>query len=208
MDDPKHQRRLEIFNAAYQVLSEKGYKGTSMLAVAKAASASNETMYNWFNNKQGLLAAMIEDNADKAGRFLSDSFSQQAITSTSQLAAKLEEFGDVLLRLLTSEKSVSLNRAAAADVANGNVLGDLLAENGRNKIMPLLAKFFEDAQQNGLIKQNDPREIAEVYIALLIGDVQIRRVIGVMNSPDPGNTKIHSQRVVELVLQLFGTGSN
>ncbi len=62
-DENRRMRQQLIFAATYRLLAEKGYKGTSMLAVAKAAGASNETMYNWYGNKQGLLAAMIEDNA-------------------------------------------------------------------------------------------------------------------------------------------------
>ena len=50
-DDKKQQRRRQIEAAAYDLLVQYGYDGTSMLAVAKAAKASNETMYRWYGDK-------------------------------------------------------------------------------------------------------------------------------------------------------------
>jgi len=202
--DLKEARRLAIFEAAYQVLAEKGYKGTSMLAVAKAAGASNETLYNWFGNKQGLLAAMIEENARTASDVLGQVFMQEESAATPNTMQRLEHFGTVLLDLLTSERSVALNRAAAADVSAGGTLGALLSQHGRQKVMPLLAQTFEHAQKEGIIADHDTEEIAEIYVTLLLGDIQIRRVIGALQAPNAENTLRHSQRVIELILDLFG----
>ena len=198
--DAKQQRRLDIFEAAYRVIEEKGYKGTSMLAVAKKAGASNETMYSWFGNKQGLFAAMIEENARAASDVISGVFE----TGANPLKT-LEAFGATLLQLIGGDKAIALNRAAAADVSQGGKLGQLLAENGRNKVAPMISGTFAAAQKDGLIRQHDPDEIAEIYIALLLGDIQIRRVIGVTDAPDPDATLIHSQRVNEIIVELFGT---
>ncbi len=204
--EKKQERQQAIFAAAYKVLGEKGYKGTSMLAVAKMAGASNETMYNWFGNKQGLLAAMIESNAAGASNILESALSPNDMTS-EEVTQILERFGDVLLQMLTGEKAVALNRAAAADVSDGNILGQLLADNGREKIVPQLVQFFEVAIKNKRFKTHDSREMTEIYLALLLADVQIRRVIGVTNAPDPAATKMHSQRVSELFGQLFANKS-
>jgi len=197
--DAKQKRKLAIFDAAYTVMAEKGYKGTSMLAVAKAAGASNETLYNWFGNKQGLFAAMVEENARSASDVLSKVFDDTDPLET------LEVFGARLLELITGEKAIALNRAAAADVAEGGILGNLIAEHGRRKVVPMVSRTFQIAQQLGLIRQHDPDEIAEIYIAMLLADIQIRRVIGVTGAPDTAATRNHSQRVSELIVELFGT---
>ena len=206
-DENRRKRQQMIFAATYRLLAEKGYKGTSMLAVAKVAGASNETMYNWFGNKQGLLAAMIKDNAAGARNVILDGFPSGAVINIEELARVLEDFGDSLLQMLTGERAVALNRAAAADVSEGNALGPLLAENGRETVVQLLLQFFEQAIVAGLFQNHDSREMTEIYLALLLGDVQIRRVIGVTNEPDPAATRMHSQRVIELFVQLFKPGS-
>ena len=62
--ESQKERRMRIENAAYAVLRDKGYKGTSMLAIAKKAGCSNETLYRWYGNKQTLLASLVVANAE------------------------------------------------------------------------------------------------------------------------------------------------
>ena len=204
MTDAKRIRRLAIFDAAYSLLAEKGYKGTSMLAVARAAGASNETMYNWFGSKQGLMAAMIEENAHSASGILNDFLSSKNSKLQSEPIRLLETFGDMLLELFTSEKTIALARAAAADVAEGGNLGDLINIHGRKQIMPQLISVVTLAQKVGIFRQHDPSEIAEIYYSLLLSDIQVRRVIGVTTAPTREITLVHSQRVIELMIELFG----
>ena len=202
----KSGRERQIFEAAYKVLSQKGFKSASMLAIAKTAGASNETMYNWYGNKQGLLAAMIRDNADRVAAELEE-FASDAPGKDSDPVASLEKFGSKLLDLLTGERSVLLNRAAAADVADGGLLGKLLAEHGRSRMVPLVSRTIAAAQEAGRLRAHDPQEITEIYLALLLGDIQIRRVIGVTQAPPREAIAVHSQRVIELLLDLFGSKS-
>ena len=53
-EEKKSLRQQQIEDAAYEVLEAKGYDGTSMLGIARQARASNETLYNWYGDKQGL----------------------------------------------------------------------------------------------------------------------------------------------------------
>ncbi|MCI4664897.1 MAG: TetR/AcrR family transcriptional regulator, partial [Neomegalonema sp.] len=157
-------RRLEVYEVAYEVLAEKGYKSASLLAIAKAAKASNETLYNWFGNKQGLLAAMIEENAKSSAHAL-----EQAIAAEMPLREALAGFGPVLLTLITSERAAVLNRAAAADVAQGGTLGALLERHGRSRIKGLVRQLLERAASRGEIEIADGAVLGELYLAALIG---------------------------------------
>lgn len=62
-DESKAERQREIEAVAYRLIRDHGYGGVSMLAIAKEAKASNETLYRWYGSKRGLLAAMVERNA-------------------------------------------------------------------------------------------------------------------------------------------------
>lgn len=182
-EDAKAERRTQIIEAAYAVLAEKGYAGTSMLAVAKRARASNETLYNWFGSKQGLFQAMVEENARTAATIL-----EEHLGGGSDTAATLGRLGPMLLRLVTSERAIALNRAAAADATDTGVLGRTIAQSGRHRIVPLLERMFDRAAASGEMAALSPSEAAELYIGVLVGDLQIRRVIGVM--PEPGEDEI------------------
>lgn len=48
---------------AVATLAEYGYRESTMLEVARRASASKETLYAWFGSKPGLFQAVIRRNA-------------------------------------------------------------------------------------------------------------------------------------------------
>ncbi|WP_425040963.1 TetR/AcrR family transcriptional regulator [Primorskyibacter sp. S187A] len=171
----KALRRAEIEAAAQEVLIEKGYAAASILDVAKRAKASNETLYRWYGDKLGLFAALVARNAAGGMAILTGTIAQDA-----PLEQRLEAFGRALLKGILSDSAVELNRAAAAD-ATGQ-LGKSIAENGRDAVMPLLQKLFATSKPN-LTFASD-MEAAESFIALLVSDMQARRIIGTLPSPD------------------------
>lgn len=191
-------RREMIAEAAYRVLVRDGYKAASILAIAKEAKASNETLYRWYGNKQGLFAALVERNA-QAARALLD----VALASHSDPLAVLEQLGPLLLLLVTSERAVALNRAAAGDVYDTGMLGAALAKGGREALLPLIADLLARAQDDGSLLMDDPAEAAEVYINLLIGDVQIRRVTGALEPLSEDMIVARSTRALRLLRRLY-----
>lgn len=162
-------RRAQIEEAAYRVLDEKGYAGTSMQAIARAAKASNETLYNWYGDKKGLMAALIARNTDTVREALSG-------VATADPLARLGLLGPPLLRMVLGPRAIALNRAAAADPSGD--LGRSLASGGRETVAPLLASLISHSPLRG-----EAEVLAQLYLTLLIGDLQIRRVTGAMDAP-------------------------
>ncbi len=122
-EEAKAARRAAIEAAALTVLEARGYAETSMLAVARAAKASNETLYNWYGDKLGLFRALVARNAGQVAEVIE---------------GPLEAALGRLLTMLTSREAVVLNRAAAADASG--VLGQALAEAGREAVMARLVE--------------------------------------------------------------------
>ena len=179
--EAQDSRRAEIERAAYAVLAEKGYAGTSMLAVAKSAKASNETLYRWYGDKTGLFAALVARNAETAKMSL-----QVALRDDDNPVTTLRRLAPILLGALTSERVVALNRAAAAD--DSGTLGQAIAAGGRDTVAPMIGAVIEQAILKGQIAAPSARIATEWYIALVIGDAQIRRVIGAV--PEPSQAHI------------------
>ncbi len=173
-------RAARIEEAAFAVLQEAGFQGASMLKIAKRAKASNETLYNWYGDKVGLFRALVTRNAEEIAAEL-----RSAIGTQADPVQSLSEIGPHLLRMLTGLKAIALNRAAAAD-ASGE-LGQALAEAGRGVVAPLIADLLEAAGQAGQLPIRDPVRAADLFVDLLVGDLQIRRVIGALPPPsEPG----------------------
>ena len=162
------QRRAEILACGLKVLIEKGWRGTSMISVAREANASKETLYNWFGDKAGFFGAMIRENARALDRALPEDF------GAMPLEEGLRAFGVELLRLLTGEASVALNRAAIAEAGGDPALGQILLAEGKAKSLP---KFAEWLARH--VPVQDPMEAAERFVVLVKGEVQLERLLGV-----------------------------
>lgn len=170
-DENKAARKQRIEAAALDLLAEKGYLATSMLSVAKRAKASNETLYNWYGNKQGLFRSLVEANAGEVRLLLENDLAQQRPPE-----ATLQALGPLLLGLLVSEKAITLNRAAAADPSGE--LARELTQAGRDTVAPLIANVFVKARDAGILNFDDAGQAVGLYLDLLVGDLQIRRVLG------------------------------
>lgn len=195
-EENRSRRQTEIEAAAYAVLEENGYAGTSMLAIAKRARASNETLYNWYGDKQGLFRALVERNAEEVKRHL-----EEELQTDHGALSILATLGPKLLVLLTGDRAVALNRAAAAD--SSGELGETLSKAGREAVFPLLEAVFLRARSEGELAFEETGETVALFLDLLIGDQQIRRVISRLPAPTMGACEARALRAVERLRRLL-----
>jgi len=195
-DENRMRRQSQIETAAYEMLEEKGYAGTSMQGIARRARASNETLYNWYGDKQGLFKALVARNAAEVKALLSaepspgeDGFSI------------LRRLGPRLLGLLLGNRAVALNRAAAADPSGE--LGEAIARAGRETVVPLLEKVLDDLRRSGQLAFERTDEAASLYVDLLVGDLQIRRVIGRLQAPTDDFCEARSERALARLIAVL-----
>lgn len=193
------ERRRDIEKAAYELLAEKGYRATSMLAIAKRAGASNETLYKWYGSKQDLFRALVEDNAREVSELLPISIKEDMGPITL-----LRKVAPILLHLLVSERAITLNRAAVADATETGLLGRTLAQSGRDAVVPLIADLFDRCRASGALEFSSRQEIVDCFLGLLVGDLQIRRALGVIAELDDDEVHHRSTRAVAMILTLFG----
>lgn len=193
-DDAKTERRREIEAAAYALVEEKGYGGTSMLAIARRARASNETLYNWYGDKLGLFKTLVTSNAESARNVLQGSLKNRAGFDDDLL-----KFGTVLLQTVLGSRAVALNKAAAADPTGE--LGEVLAHSGRDVIFPLLQQVFTLEISRRVTWSVE--DITQTYLSLLIADRQIRRVIGCLSEPTEKECSEVSQSALHKIRHLL-----
>lgn len=190
----KEIRAAEIEDAAYQVLESKGYGGMSMLAVAKKARASNETLYRWYGDKTGLFEALILRNAAQVLRTI-EAF------DTPPSRHSLPLVGVALLEMLLGDRAVALNRAAAAD--GSGTLGATLRRAGRDSVLPAISELIAQLVAQGQLGAGNLAEQCETWLGLLIGDLQLRRVTGALPSLEPDTLTQRSNRAFAQLQQLY-----
>ena len=193
------QRRDVILDAATAILREKGYRDATMLDVARRVSASKETLYAWFGNKSGLFQAVIRRNADRVRTVL-----EAHLDGNAAVDEALADVGRALAGLLLGDGAVAINRAAISEARSDPELARILVETGREATLPFFVRYLERCRERGLLDFDDPWEAAETFLGLLLGDKQIRRLLGVVETPDAGEIETRARQAAVRFLKLYG----
>lgn len=193
----RDRRRDEILDAAVAVLAERGYRDATMLEVARRASASKETLYAWFGDKRGLFEAVIERNAAHVQAVLA-----RHLEDSSSAETALTDFGRALLELLLGESAVAINRAAISEAPADPALARTLAAAGREATLPAFVRVLDLHVRRGALSVDDPARAAEDFLGLLLGDTQIRRLLGVLPPPGAAELEARARHAARAFLRL------
>lgn len=186
-----------MLDAAFAELIERGDDKVTMLAIARRAGASKETLYSWFGNREGLFRAMIVENADATSEGV-----RRALSGDSDPELTLASFGRGLLGLLTNERSVALNRASMVNLA---LAADLL-EHGRYRVGPIVEQYLAGLDGQAGLRVLDPAAAFETFYGLLIRDSQIRVLLGEA-PPSAEQIGERADEAARQFIELFSSGA-
>src|SRR3712207_6402073 len=175
------ERREEILNVALSVLAERGYRGASMLEIARRAQASKETLYAWFGDKRGLFEELIRWQAERVDAALAPSLERDAADPSEVLRG----FAVELQRLLLGDRAVVINRAAISEAPTDPTFARVLAAKGRDNVVPKLERYLEEQRERALLEVEEAATAIDALIGRAISDQQIRRLLGVLPMPEP-----------------------
>jgi AcrR family transcriptional regulator len=152
--------RDEILRAARRLFAERGYAGTSVRDIAKAAGVSAQTVYDSVGSKQALVARLndlIDEEADvpSTARAAAESGDPAVVAATPARITRsiLENCGDILRALVTG---------AASEPALAAVL-----EEGHRRHMAGAASMVGLLQELGALAPSvDADEAAETLAAI------------------------------------------
>ncbi|HEX8602226.1 MAG TPA: TetR/AcrR family transcriptional regulator [Pseudoduganella sp.] len=70
--DPEkaRHRRRQVLDAAAACFGRSGFHGASMAEISKAAGMSAGHIYNYFDNKDAIIAAFVEENVERVSALL------------------------------------------------------------------------------------------------------------------------------------------
>lgn len=189
------ERRQRILDAALAELVERGFDQVTMLGVASRAGASKETLYNWFDSREGLFAALVIANADASVRAV-----ERALDHDAPPEIVLTGFANGLLTLLTTEASIALNRAAMSSPD----LAGVLLEHGRHRVGPIVEAYLARRADAGVLSIADPAEAFELLYGLIVRDTQIRVLLG-ESRPQAAVIRARVETAVAQFLDLTGS---
>lgn len=190
-DDAKEQRREEILAAAKTTFAAKGFHATTIGDVAKAAGVSYGSIYWYFDSKDALFHALMDDQE----RALRDHIDRTAGTLGTTIT------GEGLFR--ASVRATIEFFEADRDVArllfqDSLVLGDRFDRHLAGIFEGFIADieaFIEAAQGAGYVIEAPPRLVA-FSVAALVSQLALRR----LTTDDGLSAEVVADFVVTLLL--------
>lgn len=196
-------RQREVLDVVLQLMMEAG-DGFSMAKVCRRASCSKETLYNWFGDRDGLLTATVQYQASKVVMPGLDGDRPTAEAFRTALIA----FAENWLSVITSDISAALNRLAISHAGSAKSrLGEIVLTNGPLAMTGKLRPIFEIGHGSGLIGIADIETALKTFFGLVVGDWQIRKLLGEKTKPKPETIHLAAVTAVDQFLALYGTGA-
>jgi AcrR family transcriptional regulator len=154
-------RRDEILRVAFELFAERGYRGTSLAAVADRAGLSQQGLLHHFPSKQALLTGVLQmyEKID-AGRLF---------TGPAATAASLDRLADVIEYNASRPDAVrALAVLAAESMTSDHPARDFFVERYA-EFRKGATRALEADPDGGLARWLTPEQAATLTIAVLDG---------------------------------------
>lgn len=168
-----------ILDAARELFLRNGFGSTSMDAVARTAGVSKATVYAHYDSKDALFAATVAREGARQTLDLGAHFADDNVDDV------LRKFGREVAELLLSEPVVAMRRIVASEAGRDPEVGRLFYASGPANLIASLATYLGQAMDRGHLRRESPRLAATQFIQIIVGDLQLRALIG---QPEPDRT--------------------
>jgi AcrR family transcriptional regulator len=195
-------KRKQIIDGARRVFIEMGFDAASMNDITREAGVSKGTIYVYFNNKEELFEALIEEERRS---IFSDLYS--ALERGEEVRDTLIRFGMALAAKIVSDKVVHAQRTVIGICERIPELGARFYERGPKIGHGKLVEFFEKAIAKGELRIPDLQLAAYQLTDLCLAGYYRQRLFGYMTeAPHPDEVRKTVISGVDVFLKAYGTG--
>lgn len=191
-------KRSAAMQAAMRLFVERGYSGTTIEAIARAAGVSKLTIYSHFGGKDALFREVVK--AKCAEHALAELPSAEGQSPREVLI----EIGRRVLTLLFSDEALRMYRMIIAESAVDVRLARLFHDTGPRPLLEHVQRLLRHWHEVGELSIDDPEEAASQLFSLLKGERHLRLLLGVAETPDAASVDAHLGRAVDAFLLLHG----
>lgn len=156
--------RGEIMDAAIEVISKKGFKGSSTKEIAERADMAEGTLYNYFKNKDDILMSITE-------RYVSYKRNLDVSTDVSSVQ---EFITNIFAASANYDRSQHLDerrilRALLPEFLTDKVLGKLYFERIVQPFLSTVEEKMAVLQENGIVGDYDIRALSRMLYSSMVG---------------------------------------
>lgn len=194
---PTDPKRQAIIEAATRLFLENNYRSVSMDKIAQTAPVSKATLYNHFDSKNDLVAAVVTKLCSSLLQTISQTFSTKQDVETN-----LKKIARELVDLLYSPEGLAIYRLLIAESYEMPELGQRAYDSGARLALDDLQAYLQQLQNSGQFHIPDTRFAAESFFSLLKGDLLFRCLLGL----EPPPNEMQKEQLIEAATELFLRG--
>ncbi len=190
------ERRKRLIEAAEHVFVELGYGAASMDDIAHRAGMSKKTLYQVFETKEALFAAVIA--ARRA--VLAAMIEAQGCDDDQAQDDVLRRFLGQVARFVLAPRQAALYRLVIAESQRAPELAHAFYREGPTKARLALTEWLtlQDARRNLIVP--DAACAASMLFSMVIGEPQMRLLIGENREPSEAEIDSRVDRAIEIFL--------
>jgi len=191
------ERRELLIEAAENIFIELGYSATSMDDIARHAGMSKKTLYRLFETKESLFAAVIA--ARRAS--LNATMESHDCPDIKTAGDVLRRYLGAIARFVLAPRQAALYRLVIAESQRAPELAHAFYCAGPNKARTPLSDWLALQNQRGTLHVPDPPNAASMLFSMVIGDLQMRLLIGEIRATDDNAIDHRVECAIELFLR-------
>jgi AcrR family transcriptional regulator len=165
-----HERREAIVDAAVKLFSRKGFRGTTTRELAAAVGVSEPVLYQHFQTKRELYAAIIQQKAqasdarvrEKLGRYFEDADDTAFFSKLAEIIIDWYAEDPAYIRILLFS------------ALEGHELSDLFHECQCNSFLDRVTEYVRLRIEAGAFREVDPAAVAGSFAGMVAHYSQCR----------------------------------
>lgn len=196
------EKRGRILLGARSVFNARGFDAASMSEIAAVAGVSKGTLYVYFEDKEHLFVALIEQERESQKQTM-----YAALDESADLVQALHTFGVRLARLLTSPSALSAHRIVLGVAERMPDVGRDFYERGPLQGARRLAGFLDMHRTKGALALDDTGLAAAQFLDLCQATLLRPRLFNAQREA-PSDTEIDMvvREAVAMFLARYATG--
>ncbi|MDO9267532.1 MAG: TetR/AcrR family transcriptional regulator [Methylobacter sp.] len=194
--EPTDPKRQAILSGATRMFLAHGYRNVSMEKIAQAAPVSKATLYNHFDSKNALLAAVISDLCESLLQTMT-----QATIESDGVENNLTQIATSAVDLIYAEDALAIYRLVVAESPDFPELGQLFYQSGPQTVLTQLEDYFRRLNADGRYHIADPVFAADAFFSMLKGDLHLRCLLTKTLRPSADEKKHLISKVIAFYMR-------
>lgn len=176
----RERRRLAMIAAARALFLERGYDAVTLGEIVRLSGGSLSTLYDLFENKGGLLAAIVAEERFEGLERLDSVVSRGESPAATLLAIAASIHED-----LTRPDVIGLMRIVMAESLRDTAFARAIYESAHRPKLVWLAALFGRWAEQGQARIANPMLAAQFFFGLVLHGAQMRALFGAPDDDDP-----------------------